>query len=55
MSRDPLWPSEATSEGQMLRFTESLGRSRYGRPIALVMPLGGAFLAVVIALSLLRG
>lgn len=54
MTNDKFRPSEATAEGQMIRFTESLGRSRYGRPIALVILLGGLLVAAVIVLGLVR-
>jgi hypothetical protein len=51
---DRFRPSTATSEGQMLFFTESLGRSRYGRAVALVMLFGGLFLACALVLAYLR-
>jgi uncharacterized protein (DUF2062 family) len=52
--RDPFRPSRATSEGQMLDFTESLRHSRYGRPVAIVMLAGGLLAAIVIALATFR-
>ena len=53
MERDVDRFSQATAEGQILRFAGSLGRARYGKAVAIVVLSVGLLLGIALFVSIL--